>query len=137
MNIKDLVGESYETSKEKGWHDRPATFGDRIALCHSELSEALEAFREMDNDAHDSIRTPIYRSCVTGYLVRDAFSTVEFFNDVLQKPNKPEGVSSELADVVIRIADLCGLYGIDLEKALREKMDYNKTRPYRHGNKRL
>lgn len=50
---------------------------------------------------------------------------------------KPEGVPSELADVVIRIADMCGLYGIDLEAAIIEKMAYNKSRPYRHGGKAL
>ena len=29
-----------------GWYDEPRTFGDVIALCHSELSEALEAHRK-------------------------------------------------------------------------------------------
>ena len=46
---------------------------------------------------------------------------------------KPEGVSIELADAVIRIADLCGQMGIDLETAIILKMDYNKSRPFKHG----
>lgn len=36
-------------------------------------------------------------------------------------------------EAVIRIADLCGYMGIDLEGVIREKMEYNATRPYKHG----
>lgn len=48
---------------------------------------------------------------------------------------KPEGYAVELADAVIRIADLCGALGIDLEEAIAKKMKYNESRPYRHGKK--
>lgn len=48
---------------------------------------------------------------------------------------KPVGFPTELADTVIRIADLCGHLNIDLDWVLRQKMDYNKTRSYRHGGK--
>ncbi|WFR64178.1 hypothetical protein P9222_08390 [Paenibacillus amylolyticus] len=50
---------------------------------------------------------------------------------------KPCGIPSELADIVIRVLDVCGHYGIDLEKAIQEKMAYNATRPQRHGGKVL
>lgn len=46
-----------------------------------------------------------------------------------------EAVAEELADCCIRIFDYCGARGIDLEEALVRKIDYNKTRPYRHGKK--
>lgn len=46
-----------------------------------------------------------------------------------------EAIAEELADCCIRIFDYCGARGIDLESALVKKMDYNKTRPYRHGKK--
>jgi hypothetical protein len=39
--------------------------------------------------------------------------------------------------VELRIADYCGHKGWDLEAALRMKMDYNKTRPHRHGGKKF
>lgn len=39
----------------------------------------------------------------------------------------------ELADVQIRLFDLCGALGIDLEEAVNAKMLYNETRPYMHG----
>lgn len=44
-------------------------------------------------------------------------------------------IVEELADVVIRIFDLCGSRDWNLEKSILDKMAFNKTRPYRHGNK--
>ena len=44
-----------------------------------------------------------------------------------------ESFEEEIADAVIRIADLCGQYNIDLEYFIKEKMEYNKTRPNMHG----
>lgn len=109
MNINDAVKASYENAKDHGWHDQERTIGDLICLMHSELSEALEE--------HRNGKTP----------------TEVYYND--NKPEKPEGIPVELADCIIRIFDFCGLYGIDLEEVLKTKMEYNKTRPYRHGNK--
>lgn len=48
---------------------------------------------------------------------------------------KPEGVAVELADAVIRIADLCGHLGIDLDAVIAEKMAYNAGRHYKHGKR--
>ena len=41
----------------------------------------------------------------------------------------------EFADVLIRIFDLCGHNNLDLEQAVTRKMEFNKTRSYRHGGK--
>lgn len=46
-----------------------------------------------------------------------------------------ENFAEELADVCIRIFDLCGLKEIDLEKAIVSKMERNKSRSYKHGGK--
>lgn len=112
--IDMLVGESYGTAFAKGWHDdeHPASFGDRIALVHSELSEVLEEFR--NGRGVDEIY-------YTGQPVAD----------------KPEGIAAELADVLIRIFDMSGKYEIPLARALSEKLSFNRTRPYRHGGKAL
>jgi NTP pyrophosphatase (non-canonical NTP hydrolase) len=48
---------------------------------------------------------------------------------------KPEGIAVEFADVLIRIFDSCSQHKIPLEAALLAKMEFNKTRPFRHGGK--
>lgn len=44
-----------------------------------------------------------------------------------------ENFIEELADVCIRIFDLCGSEGIDLGKAIEWKMEVNRGREYKHG----
>lgn len=46
---------------------------------------------------------------------------------------KPEGVPSEIADVVIRCLDFADNFGFDLGAIIAEKIAYNETRPYKHG----
>lgn len=108
MELRELQKAVHENAVEHGWWEEPATFGEVISLIHSEASEALEEYR----DGH--VATEIYYA-----------------------NGKPEGVPVELADVVIRIMDYCEYAGINLEDAIQEKHEYNKTRSYRHGGKVL
>jgi len=125
--IDSLIRESHDTAKEKGWWDNGIrTFGELIALCHSELSEALEEFR------HWGDPTRYYYSSKTP----DGFETYTMQAGDLSSW-KPEGAPAELADLLIRVFDLCGHYKIDLAYALEEKMEHNKHRPTRHGGKHL
>lgn len=99
----------------KGWDPDPTrTFGDECALLHSEVSEALEAFRD--------------------YKFDDA--TLEHDNEG-NRPGKPEGVGSEFADILIRLLHYSNAHGIDLFAEYRRKMDYNERRPWRHGGRAL
>lgn len=112
MTIAELIEQAHATALEKGWWSEPErTFGDQVALCHSELSEALEEFRVHGLDRE------------------------QFLYTTLDSPGKPEGIAAEFADVLVRIADTCGRYGIPLEQALAAKLAYNKTRQSRHGGK--
>lgn len=107
MTINELIEESHRIAIEKGWWENDRNFGDIISLMHSELSEAFEEYRS--NRGMNEI-----------YVIND----------------KPEGIPTELADLLIRVFDFCGRHKIDLEKALMIKMAYNKKRAFRHGNKR-
>lgn len=107
-SLNDWVTESYETSKSKGWHNNADTdnYFNKLLLIHAEVSEVVEELRN-------------------GHAI----------TEIYHKDGKPEGAPIELADVFIRLCDLCGKAGIDLEKAVQIKTEYNKTRSFRHGNK--
>ena len=104
--ITELCERSHNLAVDKGWYDQRRSFPELIALMHSELSEALEAYR----NGHDP-------------------------GEVWREGDKLEGVPIELADACIRIFDACAAMGIDLESAIEAKHAYNETRPYRHGGK--
>lgn len=46
-----------------------------------------------------------------------------------------KGVYVELADTLIRILDYCGAHDVPIGQIIREKIEYNKKRPYKHGKK--
>lgn len=116
ITLKELMRESNETAVKHGWWDLPVVCGFRVernigeilALWHSEISEALEEWR--NGRALDEI--------------------------YYEEGGKPAGFPVEVADLLIRIADNCEQNDIPIIRALREKLSYNKTRPYRHGGKR-
>ena len=107
MDIKELQIASHAIAVDRGWWDDGDEIPGRIALIHSEVSEALEEWR--DNHPMSEIRW---------------------------EGTKPLGFPVELADVLIRVTDLAEAVGIDLNEALKLKNAYNATRPWRHGGKR-
>lgn len=128
MSFKELQTKIHSNAVEHGWWEEERTFGELIALCHSELSEALEEFRK-----GKGLKETYYK-CLT----EDPFEECNYDELGTCKgclKAKPEGIPTELADVVIRILDMCGRYDIDLESVISEKHDFNKTRPYKHGGK--
>ncbi len=44
-----------------------------------------------------------------------------------------ENFKEELADTFIRLFDLCGGLGIDIQREIDKKAQRNKQRPYKHG----
>lgn len=99
MNVIDVLQyECHQYAKGAGFWDEldPNDVHhvlSKLALIHSEVSEALEAARKGDD----------------------------------------ENFAEELADILIRIFDLAGATRVNLGFALIQKMNKNKTRPYKHG----
>lgn len=120
--FRDFQREAHQVAKDKGWYDPPIkTPLESLMLVVSELGEAAEELRH--DRAHLYFRGP-------------AGTDDELKQEYIGNPEvKPEGLASELADVVLRLADLCEHMGIDLAQAIVLKHQYNMTRPYRHGKK--
>ena len=130
MKINELVKEAYQNAKEKGWHDKEREPLEVHALIHSEISKATEEVRQDNPPAYHLIKDESFETV-------PVFEVVEPHHDNWDDCQKPNGEAIELADAVIRIADYFGERGWDLEEAIQLKMQYNKTRDYRHGNKKF
>lgn len=98
-----LALEIHLNAKKHGWWDDDRSTAEIIALCHSELSEALEEARNGN---------PLHYYGIDG---------------------KPEGIAVEMIDCVIRILDYLAHEGVDVDDVLAKKMKYNEGRPYKHG----
>jgi len=51
-NLRAIQEKLHNQSVKMGWHSKPREIGTMIALCHSELSEALEGARKNLMDDH-------------------------------------------------------------------------------------
>lgn len=113
-SLNEWSEKCYLASKSKGFHndeneDEASTVPRRLMLIVSELSEALEEQR-------------------SGHGLNEIYYNSD-------KPEKPEGFVVEIADAIIRIFDLCGKHGLDLDGAVQTKLKYNQSRIPMHGKK--
>lgn len=112
--LDELGLQAWRNADKKGfWDDYyrsrdqfPAHVSSKLALIHSEVSEALEELRDPARGIYYARR---------------------------REDGKPEGFGSELADIVIRVADLAHGLGLSLGAAVAGKMKYNAGRPPMHG----
>ena len=70
-----------------------------------------------------------------GELIALMHSELSEALEALREHASKDAVAEELADCCIRIFDYCGAREIDLQEHLLKKIEYNKTRAYRHGKK--
>jgi hypothetical protein len=130
-SLNDLRDEAFANATEHGFHDRTAIFGELLMLVVSELSEALEADRA---GSWAPEKFPVsYPKVVEGApAITFDMDNVEL---AVYEAHVRGTVEEEVADAVIRLLDLAGVYGIDLDWHVAAKMAYNKTRPPKHGKK--
>ena len=113
--LLEMASKIAAVNTSKGFTLKDVSFGEVIALIHSELSEALEEYRE-----GNPINYTYYNN-----------------KNILKPELKPEGVPSELADVIIRVLHFCHVHHINIGEMIEEKLRYNTTREHRHGGKKL
>lgn len=114
----------HEDAKRKGFWDKEREIGTLLMLCVSELSEALEADRKG--------RFANLNQLDADMLEMNEYDNEHEFRKLAFEYNVKDSFEDELADTVIRILDLCGAKGIDIEKHIQLKLQYNRSREKMH-----
>ena len=133
--LNQLRDEIHEYAISKGFWDKEREVGTLLMLCVSELAEAMEADRKGQyakiDDAEFIIDSKTIREDLD--LAVKENDTIKF-EDIFRTQVK-DTFEDELADTIIRILDICGARGIDIDKHIELKMKYNATRERMHGKK--
>ena len=108
MTISELCEEAHAIAKSKGFWE---VFEDG-SVKKRNLSELLMLCVSELGESCEALRR--------GDLQKDEIWRKDTFED-------------ELADTMIRIGDLAKSEGIDLEWQIEKKLEYNRTREYKHG----
>jgi len=112
MGINELIESAHRNAKNKGfWED-----------WHQAISTGVATERIRKNMQNNAI----------GNRLMLISGEVSEAHEALRKKDSAN-FAEELADIVIRVADLCGGLNIDLEQEVIKKMKINESRPYKHG----
>lgn len=130
-NLNTLATEVFEANAAKGFWDRERPLTETTMLIVTELAEAVEEERAGNAGVY-------YRDVPSNEVVLVGDTYVNQDGLVRTKPRtsaplKPEGVDVELIDSLIRLLDLLGSRGTDVDGLLRQKLAFNASRPRRHG----
>ena len=120
--INELAKKVHYNAVSKGFFENEKNIGEMLCLIHSEVSEALEADRK---GLYANVK------CFEAFSDFDRPSHDAFSFE----SNIKNSFEDELADIMIRVMDLAAFKGIDLEKHIALKMEYNSRRQFKHGKK--
>jgi NTP pyrophosphatase (non-canonical NTP hydrolase) len=138
LTVRQLVEQSYRNSADHGFWDRepsPERIPNKLMLIVSEISEALESYRDPASDDVIQVPSGVVEGLLKGVGVEHDIATEKLLALYEKWLAKPKGFDVEIADAFIRLADLCGALDIDIEDAIQRKHAFNKTRPKMHGRK--
>jgi hypothetical protein len=139
--IHDEISESSGEARQDRWDTYWMIQDRRITL--GEIKKYVDDAWEGDENARAEIMRLIHQVGMDAKSLPTPISTMDrvvFLTTLVHHINrryKPEGFGIELVDGIIRSLDLLEALGYDVESLMTMKHIYNKTRPYRHGNKRF
>lgn len=113
LYLNSLRDKAYKTACEHGFHDKELSNEHLLCLVISELMEAVEADRKGKRADVKAYMLSTKRS-IERTKDKTYFNKVAFCNKI------KDTVEDELADAVIRLFDLAGLRGINLELAEKD-----------------
>ena len=122
--INNLASKIYKDNKDRGfWEDR------------ENISHMM---RELDGYFSENKVKAVEKAFVAQLLAlihSEISEALEADRKDLMDDKLPHrtGLEVELADALIRIFDMAGGLGMDLGGAVEEKLEYNRSRPYKHS----
>jgi NTP pyrophosphatase (non-canonical NTP hydrolase) len=123
--LNQLSEQVHQNNVEKGFWEGQKNVGELLMLVVSELGEAIEAHRK-GNIASFNMLKDMQKE---GYTWEDSnLSFKSSFEEEIK-----DTFQDEIADAIIRLLDLSAGLGIDIGWHIDQKLNYNKTRPHKHG----
>lgn len=93
------------------------------------LKDIQEYVIELEKERGFSEQTVLQKSLMLGEEVGELFKAIRKQQNIKVDNNSKFGsIDEELADIVIFVCSVANKYGIDLEKAFRDKEEVNKKR---------
>jgi NTP pyrophosphatase (non-canonical NTP hydrolase) len=131
--MEQLIKRAHQAAKDKGFWETERNVPEALLLIISEVSEATEALRK-DHYADKAAVKDLYNDIEINKY-EDEFNIMSGPWKAGFEANVKSSFEDEIADVAIRLFDLCGGLNIDLQKHIELKMMYNSMRGYKHGKK--
>ena len=160
MNTQQLIERSHKQSVDKGFWEQPLTFDMAMALIVSEIAEALEAFRKgrinPDWNKPEEIKESweceiadaiirIFDWCgrysyeieTMDYIVpwekNEGWNFMHFFSTLTSYWENEGNCEYGMEKCLNVILSYSQYHNIDIKKYIIWKLDYNLSRPFKHG----
>lgn len=163
--LAELAELVHDMAKEKGWWDAPREWSEIACLIHSEISEAVECYRNGNMALHIVDGKPeglvveladVLIRCLdyavylgqpvcddtVGETVRKPLALMDKSDMLGMLFNCHGTVAMEvihnpvMENIIWDVASVAHHYNLDLQSAVVAKIEYNAKRPYRHGGKK-
>jgi len=149
MNLNEFQSKCFETAEDHGFHRKSLSsvedklvqlalaielIGDEVELCRKfreypfdieKVGENIKRISSVPATVKEESKSSLTKLALIGSEVGEAIQA--------RRIMLTDGYYEELADIVIRVGDLCGIENCSLENECVKKIDKNEKRPYMHG----